>query len=108
MMVDINCVGPIVVDNDFIGAVNTIVAIFDGPEVSIGDVDAGNVTLRGIDGHIVLNGAEGREVYVFDIYGRMLYYKLSANTTETYAVPSAGTYLVKVDGVKTKQVVVVR
>lgn len=108
VMVDVNCLGPVVVNTDFIGAVNTIVAIFDGPEVSIGDVDAGTVTLRGIDGHIVLNGAEGREVYVFDIYGRMLYHNLSANTTETYAVPSAGTYLVKVDGVKTKQVVVVR
>lgn len=108
MMTDINCIGPIDVNSDLIGAVSTIVAIFDGPELGVAEAEAFDFKVYGSEGRIFVGGAEGREVFIYDIYGRMLYHSCSANTTETYTVPASGVYLVEVAGVKTKQVVVVR
>ncbi|MBO7489256.1 MAG: hypothetical protein J6T88_03160 [Bacteroidales bacterium] len=95
------------VEDELLGFVHTLIALFDGPE-GIEDAPVVSINAYGKDGHIFLTGAEGREVYLFDINGRMLHHDAKANATETYAVPATGVYLVKVVGVETKRVVVIR
>ena len=95
------------VDEEMLGLTMTVTVNF-AANVGIEDVEEVNVYAYSKDGQVVLNGAEGREVYLFDINGRMLHHTLSANTTEVYAVPANGVYLVKVAGVETKRVVVIR
>ena len=95
------------VESDMLGYVYSIVALFGASE-GIEDASAININACSKDGQIILSGAEGREVYVFDINGRMLHHNAKANATETYRVPASGVYLVKVAGIETKRVVVVR
>ena len=95
------------VEEDMLGYVHTIVARFGAPE-GIEDIDVAHVNVYGSEGSIVLTGAEGREVRVYDISGRQLHHSRSAHATESYGVPATGIYLIKVAGVETKRVVVVR
>lgn len=109
MMMPYNTVGPLTVDNVMFGYVNRLIALFAPLEVeSVEGVDVVDFNAYGYDGRIFLNGAEGREVYLFDIYGRMLQHSRSAGTTETFAVPTSGVYLLKVDGLGSKLVMVTR
>ncbi len=73
----------------------------------IEDVNDININAYSKNGNIVLNGAEGREVYVFDINGRMLHHTATANETEIYTAPVSGVYLIKVDNT-TKRVVIIK
>lgn len=95
------------VEEEMLGYVHTIVALFGATE-GVDDVASVNINAYGKEGQIVLTGAEGREVYLFDINGRMLHHSAKADATETFAVPATGVYLVKVVGVETKRVVVIR
>ena len=97
----------VVDDEELLGYVHTIIALFES-NTGVDDVEAVNINAYGRDGHVVLSGAEGREVYVFDIYGRTLHHSRSANVTETYNVPATGIYLVKVAGFNAKRVVVLK
>jgi hypothetical protein len=109
MLMPYNSVGPIAVDYSLLGYVNRLVALFAPLEVEgVEGVDAVDFNAYGTDGRIFLNGAEGREVYLFDIYGRMLHHSSSANITETYTVPSMGVYLIRVEGLGSKLVLVTR
>ena len=96
-----------VVESEMLGYTYSIVALFGAPE-GIEDIDVAHVNVYGSEGSIVLTGAEGREVFLFDLSGRLLHYSRCANVTETYSVPASGIYLVKVAGVETKRVVIVR
>lgn len=95
------------VERDMLGYVYSIVALFGAPE-GIEDIDVAHINVYGSEGRIVLTGAEGREVFLFDLSGRLLHHSRCANNTETYSVPASGIYLVKVAGVETKRVVIVR
>lgn len=95
------------VEDEMLGYVYSIIALFEG-ENGIDDVDAVSINAYGNEGCIVLTGAEGREVRVYDISGRQLHHSRSAHATESYGVPATGIYLIKVAGVETKRVVVVR
>ena len=95
------------VESDMLGYVYSIVALFGASE-GIEDATSVNINTYSKDGRIFLTGAEGREIYVFDINGRMLHHDAKADATETYAIPATGVYLVKVVGVETKRVVVIR
>ncbi len=96
-----------VVESEMLGYTYSIVALFGAPE-GIEDIDVAHVNVYGSEGSIVLTGAEGREVFLFDLSGRLLHYSRSAHATESYGVPATGIYLIKVAGVETKRVVVVR
>lgn len=96
-----------VVESEMLGYTYSIVALFGAPE-GIEDIDVAHVNVYGSEGSIVLTGAEGREVRVYDISGRQLHHSRSAHATESYGVPATGIYLIKVAGVETKRVVVVR
>ena len=86
----------------------TLTATFASDQEGIDDADGINVNAYAKDGNIVLQGAEGREVYVFDINGRMLHHTATATMTETYGIPATGVYLIKVEGIGTKRIVIVR
>ncbi|MBP5327854.1 MAG: choice-of-anchor J domain-containing protein [Bacteroidales bacterium] len=85
----------------------TLEAFFER-NTGIEDATAVDFNVYGKDGRIMLQGAEGREVYVFDVNGRMLHHTAVANMTESYNAPATGLYIVKVMGVGTKRVVIVR
>ena len=104
------------VERDMLGYFYTIVALFDASE-GIENVSVSNINAYSKEGHICLTGAEGREVYVFDINGRMLHHGKAVSAIETYSVPTSGIYLIRVCssspqgtpiGVETKRVVVIR
>lgn len=98
---------PLEIDEDMLGFTMTITVNFKSTQ-GIENADEVNVNAYSKEGNIVLNGAEGREVYLFDINGRMLNHTATAAETEVYSVPASGVYLIKVDGVQTKRVVVIR
>lgn len=105
-MPNVNISG-VVEDELMLGYVHTIIALFESNE-GIEDAEAMDFNVYGSEGCLVIGGAEGREVYIFDINGRMLHHIRSAQATESYAVRTTGVFLVNVAGVKTKRVVVVR
>lgn len=98
---------PLPVTEDMLGFTMTVTVNFKSTQ-GIENADEVNVNAYSKEGNIVLNGAEGREVYLFDINGRMLNHTATAAETEVYSVPASGVYLIKVDGVQTKRVVVIR
>lgn len=98
---------PLEIDEEMFGFTMTITVNFKSIQ-GIENADEVNVNAYSKEGNIVLNGAEGREVYLFDINGRMLNHTATAAETEVYSVPASGVYLIKVDGVQTKRVVVIR
>lgn len=98
---------PLPVTEDMLGFTMTITVNFKSTQ-GIENADEVNVNAYSKEGNIILNGAEGREVYLFDINGRMLNHTATAAETEVYSVPASGVYLIKVDGVQTKRVVVIR
>ena len=98
---------PLEIDEEMLGYTMTVTVNFKSTQ-GIENADEVNVNAYTKDGNIILNGAEGREVYLFDINGRMLSHTTTAAETEVYSVPASGVYLIKVDGVQTKRVVVIR
>ena len=58
-------------------------------------------------GCVTVGGAEGEEVYVFDVMGRMIYHGASATSSESIPVPRAGVYLVRVGNQRVEKVVVI-
>ena len=85
----------------------TLTAIFQ-ERVGIEDVDMENVTIYSTDTRIFVNGAEGKDVYVYDVNGRMMYRELNAPETIEFRMTATGVYLVKVGNAPAKRVVVVR
>lgn len=55
---------------------------------------------------IKVEGAAGRSVAVFDLYGRRVAFSTSAGESVSIPVASAGVYLIQVEGMKAKKVVV--
>ena len=84
-----------------------LTAIFR-PKNSINDVEADNVTVYSVDNRIVVRGAEGRQVFLFDVNGRMLSREASATENIEFRVNNSGVYLVKVGNAAAKRVVVLR
>ncbi len=78
------------------------------PLDGIEDVDGLNVNVYSTENNIVVRGAEGYDVYVFDINGRMMAKTLKAGETESFRMPVTGVYIVKIGNVMTKRVVVIR
>ena len=98
---------PLEIDEEMLGFTMTVTVNFKSTQ-GIENADEANIYAYSKNGNIVLNGAEGREVYVFDINGRNLHHTVKATATETYNVPATGVYLVKVIGGQTIRVVVMR
>ncbi len=84
----------------------TIQAYFESTTQGISTADVSEITLYATDGRIVLHGADGLEMSVFDMVGREVFHAGSISG-ETPALP-AGVYLVKVGTLPARKVVVVR
>ena len=85
----------------------TIEAVF-AAKTGIADVDMANVKVYSVNDVIYVNGAEGHQVYLFDVNGRVLNHNAKAGEHVEFRVANTGVYLVKVGNAAAKRVVVAR
>ena len=70
--------------------------------------DMENVTIYSTDSRIIVRGAEGKTVNVYDINGRTIDTKVNAAESVEFRMVATGVYLVKVGNAPAKRVLVVR
>lgn len=75
---------------------------------SVNVVDALNVKLYADQGQLVVEGAEGARVMLYDAVGRMLAVRQDEYDALRFDVPVSGTYLVRVGNHAARRVVVIR
>ena len=88
----------------------TLTAYFEAnePVTGVEDVDMNNVTIYSNDTRIFVRGAEGFDVYVYDVNGRVMNSQANAGEVVEFRMPATGVYLVKVGNAPAKRVLVVR
>ena len=88
----------------------TVIAIFevDTTPQAIDETDLENVTIYSAETRIIVTGAEGKTVNVYDINGRTVSTKTAAAETVEFRMATTGVYLVKVGNAPAKRVLVVR
>ena len=74
----------------------------------IDGTDALNAKVYSSRGQIVVEGADGNLVTLFDLNGRMLATKQDYNTAIRFDAPASGTYMIKIGNHTARKVVVVR
>ena len=77
-------------------------------EEGIGDVEAVNAKVYSSQGQIVVEGAEGNTVTLYDISGRLLATMQDYGTEIRFDAPASGTYLIKIGQHAARRVVVIR
>lgn len=82
--------------------------IHDTIVVGVDEVDAINAKIYTSNGQIVVNGAEGNTVWLYDVNGRMLATKQDEYSPLHFDVPTSGTYMIKIGSHPARKVVVVR
>jgi hypothetical protein len=60
------------------------------------------------NGQVVVEGAQGNNVMVYDLYGQVLATKRDEGSLLRFDVPATGSYLIRVDDTPARRVVVVR
>ena len=85
----------------------TLTALF-APNNGIDDVDMTDVSIYSSDSRIFVRGAEGHDVYVYDVNGRMMDRRLNAPDFIEFQFSSSGVYLVKVGNAPAKRIVLIR
>ena len=83
---------------------DTIYVIQEG----IDGVDALNAKVYSSQGQVVVEGADGKFVTLFDINGRMIATRREYGTAIRFDVPSSDTYMIKIGSHAAKKVVVIR
>ncbi len=86
----------------------TLTAIFLAPGEGIGSVDGMDAKVNCDRGRIVVEGAEGNALTLFDINGRLLERKTESGERRTFDVPASGAYLIKIGNHPARKVVVIR
>ncbi len=74
----------------------------------IGNIDMLNAKVYSSQGQIVVEGAEGHPVTIYDVTGRVLATKRVDYTLLRFDIPAVGTYLVKVGAAPARRIVVVK
>lgn len=82
--------------------------IHDTLYVGINDVETINVKVFTNNGQIVVEGAEGNQVCLYDINGRLLATKQDNYQSLRFDVQASGTYLVKIGKHPARKVVIIR
>jgi hypothetical protein len=77
-------------------------------EEGIGGVDALNAKVYSSEGRIVVEGAEGNRVTLYDVTGRVLATKQDDYSPLRFDAPVSGTYLIKIGAYPARRVVVKR
>lgn len=88
--------------------VHDTVYITDTVYVGVDDVQTVNYMLYQQGGQIVVEGAEGSPVTVYDAVGRLLVTRRDTYGPVRFDAPAAGTYLVRVGSAAARRIVVVR
>ena len=88
----------------------SFVAYFEANDTpqAIDETDMNNVTIYSADSRIIILGAEGMDVNVYDINGRTINRQMNAGETVEFRMATTGVYLVKVGNAPAKRVLVVR
>ena len=74
----------------------------------IGDVEAVNAKVYSHSGQIVVEGAEGHAVTLYDINGRLLATRQEEFAPLHFDVPASGTYMLRIGNLPARKVVVIR
>lgn len=74
----------------------------------IDDTETINAKIYQHNGHVVVEGANGNTVTLYDINGRMLATKQDYDLPLSFAVPVTGTYMIKIGEYPARRVVVIR
>ena len=78
------------------------------PQDGIGNVGALNAKVYSCRGQIVIEGADGNTVTLYDINGRILAIKRDDHTSIRFDAPASGTYIIKIGNHASRKVVVMR
>ena len=74
----------------------------------IEDADMNNVSIFSANSTIYVKGAEGQNIYIYDLNGRTIATKLNATETMEIPMEQTGVYLVRVGNASAKRVIVMR
>ena len=77
-------------------------------EQGIGDVDGINAKVYSNRGQVVVEGANGNMVTLYDVNGRVLATKQDNNMPLRFDAPVSGTYMIKIGNYPARKVVVIR
>ena len=77
-------------------------------EQGIGDVDGINAKVYSTNGQVVVEGANGNMVTLYDVTGRVLATKQDNDMPLRFDAPVSGTYMIKIGNYPARKVVVVR
>ncbi len=84
------------------------VFVHDTIVVGVDEAETVNVKIYISNGHIVVEGADGNTVWLYDINGRLLATKQDDCFPLQFEVPTSGIYLVKVGNYKVRKIVMIR
>ena len=74
----------------------------------ISSANTSNAIVYVNQGQIVVEGASGKAVYMYDINGRLLERRTENEERRTFDVPASGAYLIKVGELPARKIVVIR
>ena len=86
----------------------TAMAIFVAGSNGIDDANMANVNVYSADSRIIVKGAEGQDINVYDLNGRTVSSQMNAAGTTEFHMAHTGVYLVKVGNAAAQRVLVVR
>ena len=78
------------------------------PQEGIGDAELLNLKVYARSGQVVVEGANGREVTLYDVTGRALATRRDEQAPLCFDVPASGTYLIKAGDHPARRIVVIR
>ena len=88
--------------------IHDTIYIHDTIPVGIGDAVIINAKVYQRNGKIVVDGADGNTVTLYDVSGRMLATKRDDYLPMRFDVPTTGTYMVKIGEHPARRVVVIK
>ena len=88
--------------------IHDTVYIHDTIFVGIDDVESLNAKIYANNGQIVVEGADGNDVVLYDVTGRILAKKRDEYTLLRFDIPASGTYLVKIGNHAARRIVMIR
>lgn len=88
--------------------IHDTICVHDTIYVGVDEVEVLSVKIYTSYGKIVVEGADGNTVTLYDVAGRILATKRDSYTPLHFEVPSSGTYMIKVGDYSTRRVVVIR
>ena len=93
---------------DTLNTIHDTIIIHDTIEVGMDDVETLNARIYTGNGQIVVEGADGNDVRLYDVVGRVLAIKQDYGTAVRFDVPASGTYMIKIGTAPARRIVVVK